>query len=123
MQQDRLVNGWFRHAAFADFDAVAGRQDDVDAANLREFLQNAAGFVAEPGFLAQGGQRFPEHIRQEADQNVGQHPILFLVPDRPYAQIAFVNSERRFRFGELDVCLPELIVAPVADVSTYQIDR
>ena len=62
MQQDRLVAGWFCHAAFADFDAVAGRQDDVDAANLREFLQDAAGFVAETGFLAQGGQRFPEHI-------------------------------------------------------------
>ena len=63
VQQDRLVIGWFRHAALADFDAVAGRQDDVDAANLREFLQNAAGFVAKTGFLAQGGQRFLEHVR------------------------------------------------------------
>ena len=110
--------GRFRHAALADFDAVAGRQDDIDAANLREFLQNAAGFVAETGFLAQGGQRFPEHIRQEADQDVRQHPILFLVPDRPNAQVAFVNSKRRFRLGELDVRLPEFFVAPVAHVGT-----
>ena len=117
MQQDRLVIGRFRHAAFADFDAVAGRQDDVDAANLREFLQDAAGLVAEARFLTQGGQRFPEHVRQKADQNVGQHTVLFLVPDRPNAQVALVNSKRRLRFGELDVCLPEFLVAPVADVA------
>ena len=52
-------------ALFGDVISIQGRQDDVDAANLREFLQHAAGFVAETGFLAEGGERFPQHVRQE----------------------------------------------------------
>lgn len=59
-------------------------------------------------------------MRQEADQNVGQHPIFFLVPDGADAQIAFVNSERCFRFGQFHVRFPAFLIAPVGHVAAQQ---
>ena len=43
------------------------------------------------------------------------------MPDGADAQVAFVNSERGLRFGQLDVGLPQFFVAPVSDVGSQQI--
>jgi len=52
---------------------------------------------------------------------VGQHPVLFLVPDRAEAQVAFVNAEGGLSFGQLDVGPPQILVAPAAHVAAQQI--
>ena len=108
-------------AAPADFNSLARGQHDVYDADVFELFEDTSRFVAQPGPLAQAGQRFPQHVRQEADQDVRQHAIFFLVPDGPDAQVAFVNSECCFGFGQLDVGFPKFFVAPVSDVGSQQI--
>ncbi len=90
-------------AAPADFNSLARGKDDIHHTDVFEFLEDTSRLVAQPGLLAQASQRFPQHIRQEADENVRQHTIFFLVPDGPNVQVAFVNPKRRFGFGQLDV--------------------
>ena len=70
-----------RDATPADFDSLACGKHDVYDADIFELFEDTSRFVAQPGPLAQAGQRLPQHVRQEADQNVRQHAILFLVPD------------------------------------------
>lgn len=70
--------GWFRHAPLADRDPRFGRPEHVQAADLRELIHHAAGFVAEACFFAHSRQCFPEHVRQEAGQDVRQHTLTML---------------------------------------------
>ena len=73
--------------------------------------------MPQAGSLATLGKRLPEDIGQEADQDVRQHPILFLVPDRTQQQVAFLNAKRGLRLRQLDVRLPQILVAPVCHVA------
>jgi len=43
------------------------------------------------------------------------------MPDRPYLQIAFVYSERRFSFGKLYICLPKFLAAPIIYIGSQHI--
>ena len=43
--------------------------------------------------------------------------VLFMMPDRPDAQIGFLNTKRGLGFRELDVGLPKLFVSPIMDVA------
>ena len=121
VEQNLLVFTRLCDAAFADFDPLACGQDDVYDADILKFFEDTSRFVAESGTLAQSGQCFPQHIRQEADENVCQHTVFFLVPDGSDAQVAFVNSERGLGFGQLDIGLPQFFIAPVGDVGSQQI--
>lgn len=84
--------GGLRDAAGADFRAVLGGQYDVDRAELGQFGQHAARFVAQTGAVAELAEELPEHVGQEADQDVGQHAVLFLAPYRPQRQVALVDA-------------------------------
>lgn len=69
-------------AACSNLSTVFGGEDDIDGAEMAEFLEHASWFIAESCFDAQLSQKFPEHIGQEADEDMGEHTILFLMPDR-----------------------------------------
>ena len=95
-----------RHAARAELLAVLRGKDDVDRAQFAELVEDAAWFVAQARPLAQLAEELPEHVGQEADQDMGQDAVLFLVPHGPERQVAFLDAERRLRLGQLDVRAP-----------------
>jgi hypothetical protein len=66
------------------------------------FLEHATRFMPQAGPFATLTQRFPKNVGQEADQNVGQDPLFFLMPDRAQPEVAFVDAERRFGVRQLD---------------------
>src|SRR5579864_7293356 len=49
-------------------------------------------------------------------KDVGLDSILALVPDRANVQFIFLDTESSLGLGELDIGLPELLIAPVGDV-------
>ena len=73
-----------------------GRQNDVGAGDGGELLEHGAWGVAKAGAALPLLQRLPQHIGKEAHQDVRQHAILTLVPDRADRQLAFIDTERRF---------------------------
>lgn len=93
-------------AAFANFNAVASRENHVHQTHVAQFCQNPSGFVAKSGGLAELAERLPQDLRQEADQDAIQNTILFLMPDRSEADVGLVNSEGCFGFREWDVGIP-----------------
>lgn len=64
--------------------------------------------------LAEG---FPEHISEKANQNMGLHAVLEMVPDRAQEQVAFVDAKCSFSLGQLHVGAPKLFAAPIGDVA------
>jgi len=72
-----------------------------------DFIKYLSGLISQSFALAHLGQCFPEHIGQKADQNMGLNPLLFLMPDGPQPQIAFLNPKRRFGFTKLDIGKPK----------------
>src|ERR1700740_3530511 len=66
-------------------------------------------------------ERFPQHVRQKANQNVRLDTGLFVMPDRTDAQIGFLNTEGGLSFGQLNVGLPQLFVAPVVDIAAQDL--
>ena len=81
-QQDLLVVSGLGNATSSDFRTSARREHDVHRADVRKFCQHSARFAAEPGFVAQLTQSFPEHIRKEAHEDMSQHALFLLMPDR-----------------------------------------
>jgi len=73
------------------------------------------------GAVAELAEKRPQHVGQEADQEVGQHAVLLLVPHGPQRQVALSNAERRFRVGQSRVRPPQLFVAPVANVGPQRV--
>ena len=118
VEQDLLMLSRCREAAFADVNSAAGWQHDVDHLQAAQLRENATRFVAESRLLTHLAQCFPEDVRQETDEDVSQNPLLFLVPDRADLEVAFVDAERGFRFGQLNVRLPQLLISPVGDVGS-----
>jgi len=106
VEDDFLVVRRLSDAAGADLSAVFGDEDDIHRAELAEFSEHSSRFIAQSRFHAQLAQEFPQHIRQEADQDVGLHAIGALMPDRSHVQLILVDAEGGFGLGELDVCLP-----------------
>ena len=102
LQQDCLMFGGAADAAFADRDAGACGQHDIDQGDLLEFGEDFAGFVAKAGMLAPQAEGFPEHIGKKADQDVSLYAVLLLVPDGPHGQVALVESKRFLGFRQLD---------------------
>ena len=78
-------------ASSADFNSGVGPHDDIHHLDLRQLIEDLARLIAETGALAELAKRFPEHIRQEADENVRLDPLLLLVPDRVrFTKVALV---------------------------------
>ena len=74
---------------------------------MGELVEERAGRIPEPGALHPTRERLPHGIRQAADEHVGPHPVLLLVPHRPDGQFVFRDPEGPLCLGELDVSLPE----------------
>ena len=62
-----------------------------------------------------------ERESEEADEDVRLDAVLALMPDRPQVQPILLDAERRLGLSELDVGLPQLLVAPIADVRAQEI--
>ena len=108
-------------AAQADLAARCGRQDDVVGLDARKLFEDCARRVSKARALLPHLEALPEHEGEEANENVGLDPVLALMPDRPQVQPILLNAERRFDLGKLDVGLPQLLIAPIADVRAQEI--
>ena len=104
-----MVSG-LGNAAGSDFRAGASRQHDVHRADVGQFGKHSARFAAQPGFVTQLTQSFPQHVRQEAHEDMSQHALFFLMPDRANRQVALVNPKCGLGFCQLDVRFPEFFV-------------
>src|SRR6516162_8544087 len=43
------------------------------------------------------------------------------MPDRTHVELIFLDTEGGFGLGELDISLPELLIAPIGDIRAQQI--
>ena len=116
-QQDGLVIGGLRHATPTYLSPLTRRQHHVHQLNLAQLLEDSPRLVAQSSPLASLRERLPENVGQEADQDVYQHPLLFLVPYRTELQVALVDSERGLGLGQLDIGFPKLLVAPLHNIA------
>ena len=82
VEQNFLVVGGLCDTSGADRLTVAGVEYNIDCAEFTEFGQHPSWLITETSFGAELAQELPQHIRQEADQDVRQHAILFLMPHR-----------------------------------------
>ena len=87
----------------------------------REFFEDGARRVSEAGAALPHLETLPQHEGKETDEDVGQHAILALMPDRPHVELIFLDAESGFGLGELDVGFPELPIAPIGDVGAQEI--
>jgi len=63
-------------------------------------------------------QGFPEHVGEEADEDVCLHAVLAPMPDRPDGQLALLDAEGGFG---LDVGAPQVPGTPVRDVGAEHV--
>lgn len=49
------------------------------------------------------------------------NPILLVMPDRPDAQIGFMDTESRLGFTQLNVGPPQLLIRPLLDVTAQDV--
>jgi len=110
-----------RNAAFADIDARLGGQDNVSDTELLPFGQHFAGLVAKTRLSAPLRECFPKFIGEKTHQDMGLDAFGFLAPDGADAQVALVDAEGGFCFGQLDRGTPKVFGAPVLDVAAQQV--
>ncbi len=67
--------------AFADRDTMTRWKHDIDQRDLLEFSEDLAWFVAEAGPVAPQAEGFPKHIGEKANEDVGLHTMLVVMPD------------------------------------------
>ena len=73
--------GRVRDAALANFMAIAGWQDHVDESDFRQFIQDSPWFIPQARLTTELAEHLPQDVRQEADKDMSQNPLFFLVPD------------------------------------------
>src|SRR5258707_5493587 len=98
-----------------------GWQNNVGAVNGGEFLEDSSRAVAQPSAALPLLEGFPHRVGEKADQDVAEHAILLLMPDRPDRQVALVDAECRLGLTELDVGSPQRLRRPVGDVGAQHI--
>ena len=86
-----------------------------------QLFENGARRVSEAGALLPHLEALPEREGEKANENVSLNAILALMPDRTNVELILLDTERRFGLGELDVRLPELLIAPILDVRAQEI--
>ena len=109
MKQDALRVVGLGDAAESNraFESAANGKHDVAAFEFGEFREQGARRVAQAAALHPAGEGFPQHVGEEAHQDVGSDPRLVLVPHRTQLQFVFGDAEGPFRLGQLDVATPE----------------
>jgi hypothetical protein len=63
----------------------------------------------------------PKYISKEADQDVRLDPVFSLVPERPQAQVLFVDAEGGPSVGQLNIGSPEIFACPVLSARAEEI--
>ena len=66
-------------------------------------------------------QRHPQGITEKGHQDVGLHPWLFLMEQRPNGKLAFERAERGLRFGQLHVHGPHLFRRIRLEIGTQHV--
>jgi hypothetical protein len=84
--------------------------------NACELFEDGTCRVSEAGALLPHLEALPQHEGEEAHEDVGLQTVGSLVPDRSHVQPIFLDTESCFGWGELDVSLPQLLIAPIGDV-------
>ncbi len=106
----------------ADYRSLPGRHDYINGLDLGDLVEALSAVrCPSPALLHIWPKRLPQHVGQEADQDVGLDPLFLLMPDRSDPQVALLDAEGGFRLGQLDVRLPEFLGAPVGDVAPQQV--
>ena len=73
LEEDSLVVAGLRDAAGADLVTIACGKHDVHHAQLTQFGQHPPRLIPQASALTELAQELPEHVCQEADQNVRPH--------------------------------------------------
>ena len=98
VEQDRLIR--IRADAAPDSELAwirfGGRQDDVGAVNAVELFKQSPRAVAQPSADHPLFKCFPEHVGEEADQDVCFDPCRLLMPDRTDRKIALLRLRHVF---------------------------
>src|SRR5262245_1212900 len=105
------------HATQAYPPPVRGRRHHVGALDAAQLFQHRHRAVAQSGPCPPALQRLPQRRRQEVHQHVRLHPTGQLVPDRPDAQLGFLDADRGLRVGEMPVGTPQLVRIPIRHVA------
>ena len=107
--------------------AVAGRGRRRQSAGRHrccdggEFLEDGAWAVAETGAGSATAPASSTARRPGSTPGCGRARDPALMPDRPERQVALVNAESGFGFGELDVGSPQRLGRPVGDVGAQHV--
>src|SRR5712691_6191558 len=96
-------------AAEAKLSTILGGQHDVGALNTAQFVEDRARTLPEAGQALPLLQRLPQHVGQEADEDVGLHAISALMPYRANRELALLDAERRLDVRQLDVRAPQVL--------------
>src|SRR5207247_654037 len=94
---------------------------DVRALDAAEFIENRPRAVAQPRSALPLLQRLPEHIGEEAHQDVRLDPLGLLMPDRPERELTLLDAEGRFGLRELHVRPPPRLSVPVGDIGAQHV--
>ena len=121
VEKRRLGGVGLGDAAQSDLPVRCGRQDDVVGLDADELFEESARRVSEARALLPHLEALPQGEGEETHEDVSLDPVLALMPNRPQVQTIFLNAKSRFGLGELDVSLPQLMVAPIADVRAQEI--
>ena len=98
-----------------------GRQDHVMRLDARKLFEDRARRISKACAALPHLEAFPQHKGKKADEDMGLNAVLVLMPDRTDVELIFLDAESGLGLGDLDIGLPELLIAPIVDVRAQQI--
>ena len=109
LEEDGEVGLGLADDAQTEVGAGGGGQDNVEGTNFGHFFEEFAGGLAEAGGGHPVLKGTPQNKGEEAHEDVGLGPVLFLMKDGAQAQIVFADAETVFDLGQADVGAPEFV--------------
>jgi hypothetical protein len=108
-------------ASQANLAVRCGRQDDVVGLNARKLFEDGARRVSKAGALLPHLEAFPQHEGEKAHEDMSLDTVFALVPDRTHVELILLDTKGGFGLRELDVGLPEPLIAPIGDILAQEI--
>jgi hypothetical protein len=121
IEQRGLGDIGLRDAAQPDLTERGGRQHDVVGLDTFELFNNGARGVTEAGTALPHLQGLPQHEGKEAHEDMSLNAVAALTPDGAHLELILLDTKGGLGLGQLDVGLPQLVIAPVVDVGAQQI--
>jgi len=110
VEKNGLVVGGASDAAAADFHLLfPGGENHVDQADFAQFFEDSTRLVAKAAGSGHLVERLPKDVGQGAVQNVRQHAVSLLMPDRGDPQVTLMNPERKFNLPAIMRRLSQLL--------------